>query len=289
VFNGSKTILAHTPNSTILDLQYYSVPQLKPNHRPLELVFVRHGESEGNVAVKAAEDGDPSLFTDEFRKRHSSTWDLTPKGVEQAKAAGKWIRENINGGVFDGYYASTYRRAKRTAGFLNLPGAKWNLRDYIREHDWGNLDVMTDEERHTKYPDAMDKREVNPFYFAAPGGESLAEVLIRARVGILATLYRKLPNKRGVVVTHGNMMWPIRIIMEGLLPDEYLALKKKKDPKDKINNCQIFQYSRINPETGEISEKFSWMRSVCPWNLNPKNDAWRPITHKKYSNEELIK
>ena len=53
--------------------------QLPDNHRPLELVFVRHGESEGNVAVKAAENGDTSYFTEEFRKRHSSTWDLHPR------------------------------------------------------------------------------------------------------------------------------------------------------------------------------------------------------------------
>ncbi|MFZ2202350.1 MAG: histidine phosphatase family protein [Microgenomates group bacterium] len=263
--------------------------QPSDNHRPLELVFVRHGESEGNVAVKAAKKGDASYFTPEFRKRHSSTWDLTTKGIKQAKAAGKWIRENINGGIFAGYYASTYRRAKRTAGYLNLPGAKWNLRDYIREHDWGNLDVMTDKERHAKYPDIMEQREINPYYFSAPGGESLADVLIRARVGILATLYRRLSGKRGIVVTHGNMIWPIRIIMEGLLPEEYLALKKKKDLKDKINNCQILHYSRIDPKTGDIAEKFSWMRSVCPWNLHPKRDAWRPISHKKCTNQELIK
>lgn len=259
------------------------------NHRPLELVFVRHGQSEGNLANKAAENGDNRYFTEEFRKRHSSTWDLTKKGIQQAKAAGVWIRKNINDGIFDGYYASTYRRAKRTAGFLNLPGAHWNLRDYIREHDWGNLDVMTDEERQSKYPDIMEKRDINPYYFSAPGGESLADVLIRARVGILATLYRRLPNNRGIVVSHGNMMWPIRIIMEGLLPEEYLALKKKQDPKDEINNCQILQYTRINPKTGETVERFSWMRSVCPWDLHPKRNSWRPIIHKKYTNKELIK
>lgn len=258
------------------------------NHRPLELVFVRHGESEGNVASHAAEDGDDSFFTEEFRARHSSTWNLTPKGEEQAKAAGDWIKKNINGGLFDGYYASTYRRAKRTAGLLNLPGAQWKLRDYIREHDWGNLDVMTDEERHTKYPEIMKGHQINPYYFSAPGGESLADVVIRARVGIMATLYRDLSNKRGIVVSHGNMMWPIRIIMEDLLPDDYLALKKKKDPRDKINNCQIFQYSRINPDTNEIAEKFSWMRSVCPWKLDPELNAWRPIARKRYTNEELV-
>ena len=227
------------------------------NPHPLELVFVRHGESEGNVAVDASEKGDSSFFTADFRKRHSSTWDLTPKGITQAKAAGAWIRENINNGEFDAYYASTYVRARKTAGFLGLPGAQWSLRDYIREHDWGNLDVMTDEERHIKYPDAMEKRSINPYYFAAPGGESLADVLIRARVGILATLYRRLPGKRGIVVTHGNMIWPIRIIMEDILPEEYIQMKKEHDPKNKINNCQIIQYTRIDPQTGAVSEKFT--------------------------------
>lgn len=257
-------------------------------HRPLELVFIRHGESEGNVAVHAAENGDTSFFTPEFRDRHSSSWDLTAKGIQQAILSGEWIRKNINGGIFDAYYASTYIRAKKTAGYLNLPNALWNIRDYLREHDWGNLDVMTDEERILKHPEAMEKRQTNPYYFAAPGGESLADVLIRARVGILSTLYRKLSNKRGIIVTHGNLLWPIRIIMESLLPEEYLEMKRLKQPQDKIHNCQIFQYSRIHPTSGEITEKFAWTRSVCPWNYNPLINNWRPIIRKKYTNEELI-
>jgi NAD+ kinase len=256
--------------------------------RPLELVFVRHGESEGNVANKAAEQGDPSHFTDEFRQKHSSGWNLTSKGEDQAKAAGQWIIDNINHGIFDKYYASTYRRARRTAGLLNLPDALWGLKDYIREHDWGNLDLMTDEERFEKYPDIMKSRDINPYYFAALGGESLADVVVRVRVGIISTLYRELPNKRAIIVSHGNIMWPIRIVLEGLLPEEYLALKNERNPRDKINNCQILHYTRLNPENGAISDTFDWLRSVCPWDLDKKRDAWRPIRHKKYTNTELV-
>lgn len=258
------------------------------NHRPLELVFVRHGESEGNVAVEAMEHGDSSHFTEEFAKRHSSTYDLTPLGIEQAKAAGKWIRENIHGGKFDTYYCSTYIRARKTAGHLMLPDAKWYVRDYIREHDWGNLDGMTDEERREKYPEAMKKRDINKYYFASPGGESLADMVIRVRVGILTTLYRDLPNGCGIIVTHGNIMWPVRIIMESWIPEQFQAIRDRRDPADKINNCQIFQYTRIDPQTGQETEKFNWMRSICPWKLDPKLNVWRPIAHKKYSNQELI-
>lgn len=254
--------------------------------RPLELVFVRHGQSEGNLANDAAKEGDISYFTEEFRNRHSSTWDLTPKGEEQAKAAGKWIIDNINGGVFRAYYVSSYKRARRTAGLLGLPGAKWIIRDYLREHDWGNLDVMTYKEREEQYPDVMKKRKIEPFYFAAPGGESLADVAIRARVGIINTVYRDYPNERVIVVSHGNMMWPIRMIMEGLTPEEYKVLDK--DKKEKIHNCQILQYTRINPKTKEISDTFDWMRSVCPWDIKLSSNKWREIRRKKYTNEELV-
>ncbi len=261
--------------------------ETKVNNRPLELVFVRHGESEGNVADEASKLGDHRYFTEEFRSRHSSTWNLTPKGEEQAKKAGEWLRKNINGGVFEGYYVSSYRRARRTAGLLDLPGAIWKIRDYIREHDWGSLDVMTNEDRKSLYPNEMLKQKVNPYYFSAPGGESLADVVIRARVGIISTLYREYTNKTAIVVTHGNLMWPIRIIMENILPEDYLELKRKKDERDEIDNCQIFQYTRVNPQTGEIAGRFNWMRSVCPWNLNDTRDAWREIKRKDYTNEEL--
>lgn len=69
---------------------------------PLELVLVRHGQSEGNEAVARSQHGDLSAYTPEFKNKHSSTYRLTDKGVQQAKVAGQWIRENI-GDKFDRY------------------------------------------------------------------------------------------------------------------------------------------------------------------------------------------
>jgi broad specificity phosphatase PhoE len=256
--------------------------------KPMELIFVRHGESEGNVAVEAGNKGDYSHYTDEFRSKHNCDLDLTERGIGQANKAGLWIKENINNGIFDGYYVSTYKRARKTAGYLGLPNALWNVRDYIREHDWGNLDAMTFEERWQKYPDAKRARDINPYYSSAPGGESLADVVIRVRVGILSTVYRVHPNERVIIVSHGNILWPIRIIMEGLLPEQYLTLKELNRKSDKINNCQILQYSRINPKTGEVSQSFNWMRSICPWNPLLSDNNWRTIERRKFTNEELI-
>lgn len=62
---------------------------------PLNLVLVRHGESEGNVAMHFSKRGDHTLFSQEFMNRHSSTWRLTDTGIAQAELAGFWIRKNI--------------------------------------------------------------------------------------------------------------------------------------------------------------------------------------------------
>ncbi len=256
--------------------------------RPLRLVFVRDGESEGNIANAALDFNDDSYFTEEFRNRHSSTWNLTQKGEQQAITAGLWIRENIQEGVFNRYYTSTYRRARRTAGLLGLPDAQWDVKDYIREHDWGNLDVMTDDERWEKYPDLMKHREINPYYFSSPGGESLAGVLFRVRSGIINTVYRELPNKTGIIVSHANVMWPVRMIIEGWTPEQYLARREEHRPEDKINNCQIFEYSRVHPLSSEISDRFNWFRTINPMDLNSEYNKWNYIEHKKYTNEELV-
>jgi len=74
--------------------------------------------------VSRSETGDLSAYTPEFKKKHSSTYRLTDKGVEQAKVTGAWIRENI-GDTFDRYYTSEYVRAMETAAYLGLPNARW--------------------------------------------------------------------------------------------------------------------------------------------------------------------
>jgi hypothetical protein len=56
-----------------------------PNAWPLELILVRHGQSEGNEATARSEKGDQTPWTPEFRAKHSSTYRLTDKGILQAK------------------------------------------------------------------------------------------------------------------------------------------------------------------------------------------------------------
>ena len=88
--------------------------------QPIDLILVRHGQSEGNIANKSSREGDNKFFTPEFRNRHSRDFRLTDKGIDQAKSAGKWIQANIPMPL-DRFYTSDYMRAKETAAYLDLP------------------------------------------------------------------------------------------------------------------------------------------------------------------------
>lgn len=49
---------------------------------PIDLVLVRHGESEGNYAHDLARNGDNSAFKNkDFCSKHSSLWRLTDIGM----------------------------------------------------------------------------------------------------------------------------------------------------------------------------------------------------------------
>lgn len=60
---------------------------------PLDLILVRHGQSEGNAAKRLSEKGDHSAYSETFLKRHSGSYRLTALGREQAIKTGLWMIE----------------------------------------------------------------------------------------------------------------------------------------------------------------------------------------------------
>jgi broad specificity phosphatase PhoE len=260
---------------------------------PLNVVFVRHGESEANIVLQADKAGDSSGYTPDFRRKRNADVVLTTKGVSQAKAAGKWIRENILGGRFDGYYVSSFRRARQTAGNLHLPDgekrAVWKIRDYLREQSWGHMANMSRSEREQKYAEIMARKEEEGYFWASLGGESMADVTFRVKLGIIATLYRELSSKDGIVVSHGNTMWAARIIMEGLTYEKYERLDNTNNPIEKMHNCQILHYTRVDPrDPTHVEPSFNWMRSVCPWDMTLSRNEWQTLNRARFTNKELL-
>lgn len=257
-----------------------------PRPRLADLVLLRHGESEGNVARRRSIGGDHSLYSGEFKHRHSALWRLTDRGREQAVAAGEWLRqENLT--EFDRFYVSEYLRAMETAGRLNLPNAKWYAEMLIRERDWGQMDLLSEEERVTKFLHELERRDLDPFYFAPPGGESLAAVAQRAD-RLMAVLHRECSDKKVIIVCHGEVMWAMRTRLERMSIDTFRDLHDSGRMVDQIHNGHILHFTRRDPYTGEMHPFFSWMRSVCPWDTKLSPKGWQKIERPVYDNELLL-
>lgn len=256
-------------------------------HLPLELVLVRHGQSEGNEAHKLSKRGDLSAYTTEFKNRHSSAYRLTDNGIKQAKVAGDWIKDNI-GDKFDRYYTSEFVRAMETASLLELPDPQWYTEVVLRERDKGVLDNMPWTEKNQKHKYDMELRSRDSFFWAPPGGESIANVCVRVD-HTFNTLRRECSNKqRVIIVCHGEVMWAFRVRIERLSQIRYHQLRSSKDPKDSIHHAQILHYSRIHPTTGEVFPDFRFMRSACPWKPNISDEEWMEFDRPTYSNDELM-
>src|SRR5262245_36263372 len=124
------------------------------------LVLVRHGESEWNKL---------NLFTG---------WrdpDLTEKGVEEAKRAGKLLK--ADGLKFEIAFTSGLRRAQRTLDLIleELSQQKLEIiRDQaLNERDYGDLCGLNKDEARQRWGDQQVHTWRRSFDVPPPGGESL--------------------------------------------------------------------------------------------------------------------
>lgn len=254
---------------------------------PIDLIFIRHGESEGNLAKRQAEAGKHDRWNEITRDRHTRSLRLTDKGRRQAEKAGIWLRDNFPNG-FDRYIVSEYTRAMETAGLLQLPDATWYTNFFLTERDWGELDNCTAEEREDRFGDALRRRDVEPFFWRPLNGESLAQGCIRL-YQILTTLHRECSDKQVIIVCHGEVMWMFRVLLERMSQERFKVLHESKDPVNRIFNTQVLHYTRRDPSTGRIGKHANWMRMVRPSDQPVWDSGWQTITRPTYSNEELLK
>lgn len=237
---------------------------------PQELVLMRHGESVGNVANRASKNGDHSHFTPQFRALHSDNWELSRNGQKQAMKAGDWLRAN-GLSKFDSHLSSPLNRAIETSICLGLDN-RIDECHFVRERAWGLLDVLTLPERNIAFNGNFSGRDRNPYHWCPPGGESIAQVVERAKL-FFNNLPVYAPNARRVlVVCHGEMMWAFRILLEGISEVAYKTLHHSKVPGDKIYNCHVLHYKRNWDES-----QYSQLRSVCTYNPSRFDSGWQDI------------
>jgi NAD+ kinase len=254
---------------------------------PLNLVLVRHGESEGNVAQALVKKGDSSLMA-KLDAVHTQEWRLSPRGCNQAAAAGEWLRREFPAG-FTRYLTSWYARAIETAGLLEMPGAEWLLHPMLSERDWGRLSSATAEQRATgEMAENLARRERDGVWWRPGGGESLADVLDRLHA-FFDSLHREQSNGSVIIVCHGEVMWAVRVLIERMTPQRFRDLDRSRRNLDRIHNGHILHYTRINPEGAtDVRTRLDWMRSICPWDPARSTNDWQTIQRPVFTGPELL-
>ncbi|MDO5519615.1 MAG: histidine phosphatase family protein [bacterium] len=145
---------------------------------------------------------------------------LAKEGVRQAQLAGKRLAAYD----IDAVYASDLLRAKETAAIIkneiicNANNTKLsetdpiNIREELREIDFGELEGRSDEEIKVVYKEFLKQRDLLEEDLAFPGGECGRDVI--KRVSLVLEELKESSYENVVIVTHGGA---IRSILTSLL------------------------------------------------------------------------
>lgn len=156
----------------------------------VEIVLVRHGQSEGNRDRR---------FTG-----HSAS-PLTALGRAQAEATGQALHAEAQrrGAPIDAIYSSDLVRCVETAAPLaRLTGLRPIESSRLRERDMGEFTGLTFEEVQARWPEGWQAMLARSAEFRPPAGESHADT--RERVGAwLDEVIATRQHGKAVIFSHG--------------------------------------------------------------------------------------
>jgi len=239
---------------------------------PVQLVLIRHGQSQENEANRLAIESSGNKTNHEV---DPAAWPLTEKGHEQAIITGEWIRQNISN-RFSSYYVSPYLRARQTTDELGLEKADWQIDPMLREREWGQIENLLPYQRR-QHPG----RKEDSFNWQPDGGESMQHLCERVRAFLESASGEKV-----IVVCHGELMWAFRVVLEQMALPRWYELDWSEDNDHHIFNCQVLNYTRlVEPDApgSDIEPTYIWMRSVCPWDQNLSTNSWQKINRRDHS------
>lgn len=196
---------------------------------PVDLVIVRHGESEGNLYRELKDDGK----RERLHGRDTHDYRLTDLGRNQAARAGEIVKSRI--GTFDRMYCSAYTRAIETAGHMNLPDSRFEIEPLIREIEMGKVKGIKDPTQEYK---TMMKECLGKWWFRNAGGENFADLCLRLRL-FLNHLREECRGMRVLLVAHGHVMRAFQVLLEDVKPYDFEEVLQRKLP-----NCGIRWYTR---------------------------------------------
>jgi broad specificity phosphatase PhoE len=194
---------------------------------PARLVLVRHGESIGNLADRAARDAGAARLELEAR---DADVPLSDTGHEQARALGRHLAGLEAGAQPTCVVSSPYRRSADTAAAA-LEGAGLDvpvLRDErLRERELGVFDGLTGAGIRAEHPEEATRRaHLGKFYYRPPGGESWCDVALRVR-SFLADLGQRPTEDQVWLFSHQAVITCFRYVLEAMDETQVLALDRE--------------------------------------------------------------
>ena len=187
----------------------------RPPARHALIYLVRHGETVWNQVG---------------RQQGQLDSPLTPKGVEQARAAGRFLQRILPEELDIVLETSPLGRARATAELvaveLGMVGADIRASPLLMEHALGAWEGLTYAQIDDRFPGARQAREADKWRYVIDGGESYALASERARrwlAGCTAALT--------IAVTHEMMSRAIQGAYASFLPAETLA---RSHPQDRL-------------------------------------------------------
>src|SRR3984957_11307175 len=171
------------------------------------LVLVRHGQSDWNLK---------NLFTG---------WrdvDLSPKGVEEAREAGRRLK--AQGLAFEVAFTSAPIRAQNTLKLvlreLRRTGLATTQDQALNERDYGDLSGLNKDDARKKWGEEQVHIWRRSYDVPPPGGESLKDTLARTLpYYVQEILPCVLRGERTLVVAHGNSLRALVMVLDRLTPE----------------------------------------------------------------------
>ncbi|MCJ2034056.1 2,3-bisphosphoglycerate-dependent phosphoglycerate mutase [Methylobacterium sp. J-068] len=177
------------------------------------LVLARHGQSDWNLK---------KLFTG---------WrdpELTDLGVEEARNAGRWLKEQGYG--FDVAFTSNLKRAQRTCALILEEMGRSDIEtirnEALNERDYGDLSGLNKDDARERWGDAQVHQWRRSYDVPPPGGESLKDTAARVLpYYIQFILPRVMAGERVLVAAHGNSLRALVMVLDGMTTKTIASLE----------------------------------------------------------------
>lgn len=204
--------------------------------RPRRIILIRHGESEANVNKRI------------YKKKPDFAMNLTEKGHQQARLAGRALKELVKDGNI-WFYRSPFYRTRQTHEQIvrHFPESKLYEDPRLREQEHTPRVLKGERDDVEK-----ERDDYGHFYYRFEGGESCADVFDRVS-DFLSTLYRDFEKddfpENACIISHGmtNRVFLMRMLHMTVEEFEFL-----RNPK----NCGFFVLERDMGISGPGRSKF---------------------------------